>query len=703
MARLRARVERAAALHRHAAAAVAVAAQAVDGYSPASAPAEQYAAQRDLAARLRGAAADLVPGWLGASLDAASATPVLDSALPAFIRLGQAHPLDDARFPVVVPLLGSGHLAIDGDARDPRIAGLLRGLILRLIAAAAPGTLRLQVVDAACAGETTAVFGGIAHVLPPPAVDHRGLRTALAQAQEWTRAPGGPEEHLLLVMASFPELTDGSDLARIVHLARIGMGCRLHMIVAGWPPPPLTAETTQPPLPFSTQVSLRNPYAWVGDPPGATYSGTGTGPARLNAPVYLDADPPPDLIRRVCAEVAAAERDPERPLWTAPLPRWGEYVSAAQQLDRVRRIAAKVVTEQTAALKRAKAELSQVRGQLAQQQARIVDLVRDGRPVPLKPVPTELASAEAMLAHRAGAAPDASVTGSIPITDPRTGTIPINRTDAYQPTGQLTAPPTQPRTRPPPAMGPPPPPAAGPPPPPGVPPPPSHAPPPTRAAPPPMRPASPPMPPGSPPTVIPPYSGGPYGPLGGRPGQPPVSGTPHPVHVTTGAFPTVMTGPHTGLMVPVSGPPAPPPNPPSPAVGPRVPEAALTLLASARMTLAQADLELSDVDARVQRPVRARNAGIYGLYAVLFAFLQLPMLAMLAASDTLPAAIGAPCGLALVGVSFLFAWLTIGFAYRGPGGQPPPRNPMLGAVISLGAAAPAVIAIAWMFVDALRG
>ena len=54
---------------------------------------------------------------------------------------------------------------------------------------------------------------------------------------------------------------------------------------------------------------------------------------------------------------------------------------------------------------------------------------------------------------------------------------------------------------------------------------------------------------------------------------------------------------------------------------------------------------------------------------------------------------------ALVGVSFLFAWLTIGYAYRGPGGQPPPRNPVLGAVISLGAAAPAVIAIAWMVVD----
>jgi hypothetical protein len=176
---------------------------------------------------------------------------------------------------------------------------------------------------------------------------------------------------------------------------------------------------------------------------------------------------------------------------------------------------------------------------------------------------------------------------------------------------------------------------------------------------------------------------------------------PHPVHINTGAFPTIVARPHTGLMVPVSGPPAPPPNPPPSAVGPRVPDAALSLLANARMMLSQVDLELSDVDARAQRPVRARNAAIYGLYAVLFAFVQLPMLAMLAASNDLPAAFGAPCGLALVGVSFLLAWLTISYAYRGPGGQPPPRNPVLGAVISLGAAAPAVIAIAWMVVDTL--
>jgi hypothetical protein len=718
VARLRARVERAAALHRQAAAAVAVAAQAVDGYSPASAPAEQYAAQRDLAARLRAAAADLAPGWLGASLDAASATPVLDSALPAFVRLGQAHPLDDARFPVVAPLVGGGHLAIDGDARDPRIAGLLRGLILRLIAAAAPGTLRLLVVDAACAGETTAVFGGIAHVLPPPAVDHPGLRATLAQAHEWVRAPGGPDEHLLLVVASFPELTDGADLARIVHLARVGVGCRLHLVVAGWPPPPLTAETTQPPLPYSTQVSLRNPYAWVGDPPGATYSGSGTGPARLNSPVYLDADPPPDLIQRVCAEVAAVERDADRPLWRAPLPRWADYVTAAQQLDRVRRDAAKLVTEQTAALKRAKADLGQVRGQLTQQQSRIADLVRDGRPVPLKPMPPELAQAEAVLARQAGSAKP----GSVATADPLTTAIPTGRVDTYPATGPIAGPPTQPRTRPPPPQtSPPTPPAAGPPhaappgPPQAAPPGPPYAGPPrggtpTQQIPPPTtamptlggRPDARPTP-VSGGTAGPPYPGGPYGSPAGRPGPPPVSGMPHPVYVTTGAFPVVGAGPHTGLMVPVSGPPAPPPNPPPPAAGPRVPEAALSMLANARMLLSQVDMELSDVDARAHRPVRARNAMIYGLYAVLFAFIQLPMLAVLAASNDVAAAMGAPCGLFLVGVSFLLAWLTIGFAYRGPGGQPPPRNPLLGAVISLGAAAPAVAAIAWMIVDTVGG
>ncbi len=88
--------------------------------------------------------------------------------------------------------------------------------------------------------------------------------------------------------------------------------------MAGWPPPPLTAETTQPPLPLATQIALRNPYAVIGDPPGGTYGVTNA----LNTPVYLDAEPPAETVAVVCSQVAGkvsnsgvtlAELLPEQP------------------------------------------------------------------------------------------------------------------------------------------------------------------------------------------------------------------------------------------------------------------------------------------------------------------------------------------------------------------------------------------------------
>ena len=63
------------------------------------------------------------------------------------------------------------------------------------------------------------------------------------------------------MIASLPELTEGADLARIAALAQQGPESGLHLIVAGWPPPPLTAETTQAPLPRTTRCSVRNPHA----------------------------------------------------------------------------------------------------------------------------------------------------------------------------------------------------------------------------------------------------------------------------------------------------------------------------------------------------------------------------------------------------------------------------------------------------------
>ncbi|MGI5212950.1 FtsK/SpoIIIE domain-containing protein [Plantactinospora sp. CA-290183] len=339
----RARASQAAALHRRAAATAAAAGVVLDATRPA--PADQRE-QHELAERLRAAAGLLTPGWLGAPLDAQSEeAPLGGPGLPAFVRIGIAQPLDDARFPAVVPLLGTGHLTVDADSRDPRVAGLLRAVLLRLLAAAPAGSLLVRAVDAATAGQVFAPFGPLADagLMPPPVTDHAGLRAVLAEVEQWVRPPrraatrrNRHDRTLLLVIGSLPELTEGADLLRIGALAEQGPEAGLHLIVAGWPPPPLTAETTQPPLARTTMITVRNPYAVVGDPPGGSFGSPGpylpsTG---LNAPVFLDEAPPPRLLDRVCRELAARfEADYHRTLDDLlPDPADGWASSAAEGL-----------------------------------------------------------------------------------------------------------------------------------------------------------------------------------------------------------------------------------------------------------------------------------------------------------------------------------------------------------------------------------
>jgi len=318
VARLRTALTRAAALHRQAGTITAAAARVLDEHSPTP---THTAEQHELAERLRAAAAQLAPGWLGAPLDAAAkSSPLGGHDMPPFVRIGTAQPLDDARFPAIVPLLTRGHLAIEADSRDPRVAGLLRAVLLRLLAAAPAGTLHVRAVDAASAGTLFAGFAPLADsLMPPPVTDRAGLAAVLTEAEQWVRQaadpadvrrrprPGARRRHrdrlLLLVIASLPELTDGQDLARIAALAQAGPAAGLHLVVAGWPPPPLTAETTQGLLPLATVVAIRNPYAVVGPPPGTSF-GSGPDSPALNSPVFLDDDPPAELLDRVCRELA---------------------------------------------------------------------------------------------------------------------------------------------------------------------------------------------------------------------------------------------------------------------------------------------------------------------------------------------------------------------------------------------------------------
>jgi S-DNA-T family DNA segregation ATPase FtsK/SpoIIIE len=319
------RIDQAAALHRQAEATVQAAAAALEALpSAASDPPEQH----HLAEQLRAAAAELAPGWLGATLDAqAAATPLGGAYPPQFVRLGMANPVDDARFPVVIPLLGAGHLTVDTDARDTRVGGLLRCLLLRLLAAAPVGSLLVRVVDGAGGGTVFAPFEALADagLMSPPAIDRAQMRDLLTEAEKWLRPAraGGPRRRrdrmMLLVIASLPQNADGADLGRIAALAQQGPESGLHLIVAGWPP----FDTAEPPLPRTTMVAVGDVHAYVGNPPGAAF-----GANRLEAPVTLDEDPPLRLIDTVCQELAAHSAiasqvrladllpPPDEPLWS---------------------------------------------------------------------------------------------------------------------------------------------------------------------------------------------------------------------------------------------------------------------------------------------------------------------------------------------------------------------------------------------------
>lgn len=325
MASPKARAGRAAVLHRRAEAAARAAAGILDEIRPA--PADHHR-QYELAERLRTVAALAAPGWAGAALDGLAVTSPPGDGPPPLVRVGTAAPLDDARFPALVPLLGSGHLAVDTtDAGDPRVAGLLRALLLRLFAATPAGALLARAVDGMGAG-TFAGFAPLADagLLPPPATDLGGLRTVLTEAEGWVAAgtvrqrtlrqlkpgaadtaprPGVVDRTLLVMVAALPDGVAPSDLDRIEDLAARGHRAGLHLVMAGWP--------RDAPLPQATTVAVRTAYALVGDPPGAALGSPGAEPpGGLNSPVFVEEDPPDELVTGVCRRLARQVEDGSR-------------------------------------------------------------------------------------------------------------------------------------------------------------------------------------------------------------------------------------------------------------------------------------------------------------------------------------------------------------------------------------------------------
>ncbi|WP_329012126.1 hypothetical protein OG271_01970 [Micromonospora rifamycinica] len=260
------------------------------------------------------------------------------SGAPAPVRIGEASTAE-GRFPLLLPLGAGRHLAVDGDARDPRVAVLLRVLVLRLLSTAAPGTVRVVGIDPAAWGATFLPLRplrdvGVLGTVATSGVEIGTLLDAVEAhahaARQAGPAPDGPgpggagpdgpgpdgpgpdgpgpdgpgpggaapggggvggreAELLLVVAASAP---GPKELARLAALTHAGPAAGVCVLFAG------RALTTPgqaaPALGGTTEVRLDERYARIGDPPGQPFSDDGAG---LAVPVLLDDDPPASAVR----------------------------------------------------------------------------------------------------------------------------------------------------------------------------------------------------------------------------------------------------------------------------------------------------------------------------------------------------------------------------------------------------------------------
>jgi S-DNA-T family DNA segregation ATPase FtsK/SpoIIIE len=291
---------------------------AADLASSATGRQRQVDAERQLraAARAAASAAGCLPGgWSGAAWSQLSAAiPSPDDRTgtdTGTIRIAVAYPVaglgpdsHDAPVPIHVPLLGHGHLAIDAPVRDPRVAGLVQGVLTRLLAASAPGSVRVVAHDPAGLGQ---VFGPLqalidAGVIAEVGADRDGVFAALDEADALVRqarqAPDAPRPQLVLVLAGLPAGA-GDDLeARLAALAHAGPAAGVTLLLTHWPPLRAAGYDPAPLLQSTTLIAAR---------PGGGWSLTLPGRATpLDLPVELDPAPPDGVIEAFCVPLAAA-------------------------------------------------------------------------------------------------------------------------------------------------------------------------------------------------------------------------------------------------------------------------------------------------------------------------------------------------------------------------------------------------------------
>ncbi|GAA4912937.1 FtsK/SpoIIIE family protein [Stackebrandtia albiflava] len=259
---LRATFDQAVTRHLSAVARLAATRAVLDTTSETGPAPEAVAAETVLGQRLRAAADTLrrEPGW---------------------VRIGEGR-LHEGGFPVMVPFPGHAHLRLSADAGDPRVAGLVRSVLLQTLATRPPGT-RVLAVDTETVGAAFAPLRPLmdAGVLAAPATDQSGFTAALAAAEGHVKAnllgDGGGE--LLLVIASAPALP-GALADRLAALARSGSGSGLRILAAGVPE-----------LPDSVDVTVGDVMR-VGNPPNAPF-GMRDG---LAVPVVFDPPQPTDYL-----------------------------------------------------------------------------------------------------------------------------------------------------------------------------------------------------------------------------------------------------------------------------------------------------------------------------------------------------------------------------------------------------------------------
>src|SRR5690606_7642292 len=185
-------------------------------------------------------------------------------------------------------------------AREPAVAGLLRSLLLRLIAACPSGTLRVLPVDGGTVGATFAPFQTLidAGAIPPPVTDADGLTQVLDAAEHHVRQvrAGKEEAYLLVLIASLPPQATAAALARLAALTHAGAESRVHVILCGYP---TGGSSRRPPLENTALLSVRDQVGQLGNPAGEPY-----GEAGLNAQIQLDPAPSPQLVTDVSNQLA---------------------------------------------------------------------------------------------------------------------------------------------------------------------------------------------------------------------------------------------------------------------------------------------------------------------------------------------------------------------------------------------------------------